>query len=111
MLRWWLSWEYSSVSGCPAEKVNQGQTCLFHCLNRFSFQISDAFKKFGISDSDSAVLIVLVHENEDKCNPEEITAHVEGRQISLEDLPTITDVAKVKKVCKKINNNNCIYVG
>ncbi|MBN3271355.1 TPRKB protein, partial [Polyodon spathula] len=59
--------------------------------------ISDAFKKFGISDGDSAVLIVLVCENEDKCNLEEITSHVEGQQIALEDLPMITDVAKVKK--------------
>ncbi|XP_041113485.1 EKC/KEOPS complex subunit TPRKB-like isoform X3 [Polyodon spathula] len=62
--------------------------------------ISDAFKKFGISDGDSAVLIVLIHENEDKCNLEEITAHVEGQQIALEDLSTITDVAKVKKLYK-----------
>uniref|UniRef100_A0A8D0DPS5 EKC/KEOPS complex subunit TPRKB n=1 Tax=Salvator merianae TaxID=96440 RepID=A0A8D0DPS5_SALMN len=62
--------------------------------------ISDAFKKFGISDTDSAVLIVVVKNQEKTLNLEDIVSQVEGQQVSLTDLPKITDVEKVKKVYK-----------
>ncbi|OXB81031.1 UNVERIFIED_CONTAM: hypothetical protein H355_004951 [Colinus virginianus] len=60
--------------------------------------ISDAFKKFGISDSDTAVLIVLVEDKEKTVNLEDIASQVEGQQVSLDELPQLTDIAKVKKV-------------
>ncbi|NXJ73493.1 TPRKB protein, partial [Trogon melanurus] len=60
--------------------------------------ISDAFKKFGISDSDTAVLIVLVVDGEKTVNLKDIASQVEGQQVSLDELPQLTDTAKVKKV-------------
>ncbi|KAM9246740.1 TP53RK-binding protein [Leptosomus discolor] len=62
--------------------------------------ISDAFKKFGISDSDTAVLIVLVVDTEKTVNLEAIASQVEGQQVSLDELPQLTDAAKVKKMYK-----------
>ncbi|XP_040451418.1 EKC/KEOPS complex subunit TPRKB [Falco naumanni] len=62
--------------------------------------ISDAFKKFGISDSDTAVLIVLVVDREKTVNLEDIASQVEGQQVSLDELPQLTDTAKVKKMYK-----------
>ncbi|XP_014819698.1 PREDICTED: EKC/KEOPS complex subunit TPRKB [Calidris pugnax] len=62
--------------------------------------ISDAFKKFGISDSDTAVLIVLVADSGKTINVEDIASQVEGQQVSLDELPQLTDTAKVKKLYK-----------
>lgn len=62
--------------------------------------ISDAFKKFGISDSDTAVLIVLVVDREKPVNLEDIASHVEGQQVALDELSQLTDTAKVKKMYK-----------
>ncbi|XP_050792325.1 EKC/KEOPS complex subunit TPRKB isoform X3 [Gopherus flavomarginatus] len=60
--------------------------------------ISDALKKFGISDNDSAVLIVLIEDKEKTVNLESIISQVEGQQVSLAELHKITDIAKVKKM-------------
>uniref|UniRef100_A0A8C9MP26 EKC/KEOPS complex subunit TPRKB n=2 Tax=Serinus canaria TaxID=9135 RepID=A0A8C9MP26_SERCA len=65
-----------------------------------SNNISDAFKKFGISDSDTAVLIVLVVDGDKNVNLADITSQVEGQQVSLDELPQLTDTAKVKKMYK-----------
>ncbi|NXC23901.1 TPRKB protein, partial [Campylorhamphus procurvoides] len=62
--------------------------------------ISDAFKKFGISDSDTAVLIVLVVDSDKTVNLECIQSQVEGQQVSLDELPQLTDTARVKKMYK-----------
>ncbi|NXW43786.1 TPRKB protein, partial [Nyctiprogne leucopyga] len=62
--------------------------------------ISDAFKKFGISDSDTAVLIVVVVDGEKNINLEDIASQVEGQQVSLDELPQLTDTDKVKKMYK-----------
>ncbi|XP_057273813.1 EKC/KEOPS complex subunit TPRKB [Pezoporus wallicus] len=62
--------------------------------------ISDAFKKFGISDSDTAVLIVLVVDKEKTVNLGDIVTQVEGQQVSLNELPQLTDTARVKKMYK-----------
>ncbi|XP_062928201.1 EKC/KEOPS complex subunit TPRKB isoform X1 [Mobula hypostoma] len=59
--------------------------------------ISDAFRKFGISDRDSALLIVLVYDGEKNSKLEDIISQVDGRQIPVQDFSTITDVAQVKK--------------
>ncbi|XP_053798131.1 EKC/KEOPS complex subunit TPRKB [Vidua chalybeata] len=65
-----------------------------------SNNISDAFKKFGISDSDTAVLIVLVVDGDKNVNLADIASQVEGQQVSLDELPQLTDTAKVKKMYK-----------
>ncbi|NXJ90887.1 TPRKB protein, partial [Corythaixoides concolor] len=65
-----------------------------------SNNISDAFKKFGISDSDTAVLIVLVVDREKNVNLADIASQVEGEQVPLDELPQLTDTAKVKKIYK-----------
>ncbi|KFQ30774.1 PREDICTED: EKC/KEOPS complex subunit TPRKB [Merops nubicus] len=65
-----------------------------------SNNISDAFKKFGISDSDTAVLIVLVVDRGKTVNLEDIASQVEGQQVPLDELPQLTDTAKVKKMYK-----------
>ncbi|NXK92497.1 TPRKB protein, partial [Formicarius rufipectus] len=62
--------------------------------------ISDAFKKFGISDSDTAVLVVLVVDSDKPVNLEDIASQVEGQQVSLDELPQLTDIARVKKMYK-----------
>ncbi|XP_029471248.1 EKC/KEOPS complex subunit TPRKB isoform X2 [Rhinatrema bivittatum] len=62
--------------------------------------ISEAFKRFGISDSDSAALIVLIEDGAKTVNPEEIVSQVEGQQVSVMELSTMADITKVKKMYK-----------
>ncbi|XP_030071622.1 EKC/KEOPS complex subunit TPRKB [Microcaecilia unicolor] len=62
--------------------------------------ISEAFKKFGISDSDSTVLIVLIEDGMKAVNPEEIASQVEGQQVSVMELSKMADIVKVKKIYK-----------
>ncbi|XP_072327763.1 EKC/KEOPS complex subunit TPRKB isoform X2 [Scyliorhinus torazame] len=62
--------------------------------------ISDAFRKFGISDSDTAVLVVLVHDGKRESHLEDIIRQVEGQQICVQDISSIADVAKIKKFYK-----------
>lgn len=62
--------------------------------------ISDAFKKFGISDSDTAVLIVVITDRGKTVNLEDIASQVEGQQVPLDELAQLTDTAKVKKMYK-----------
>ncbi|KAM9312779.1 EKC/KEOPS complex subunit TPRKB [Gastrophryne carolinensis] len=62
--------------------------------------ISEAFRKFGLSDSDSGVLVVLTDDGSKAWNPEEIPSHVDGQQVSLAELPQLTDLTKVRKIYK-----------
>ncbi|XP_044516352.1 EKC/KEOPS complex subunit TPRKB isoform X2 [Gracilinanus agilis] len=62
--------------------------------------ISEALKKFGVSDSDTSVLIVYVEEGEKRMNPEDLIAQVDGHQVSFDKLPEITDVTRLKKTYK-----------
>ncbi|XP_042367121.1 EKC/KEOPS complex subunit TPRKB [Plectropomus leopardus] len=62
--------------------------------------ISEAFKRFGISDSDVSVLVVLVHNKDESQLVSDITARVNGQQVPAEDVPSLTDFAKVKKLYK-----------
>ncbi|KAM4746945.1 EKC/KEOPS complex subunit TPRKB isoform 1-T2 [Rhinophrynus dorsalis] len=62
--------------------------------------ISEAFKKFGLSDSDSGVLVVLTDDGSKTVDPQEIISHVEGQQVPLTELSDLTDIAKVRKMYK-----------
>ncbi|XP_018941569.1 EKC/KEOPS complex subunit TPRKB isoform X2 [Cyprinus carpio] len=62
--------------------------------------ISEAFKRFGISDSDSAVHIVLIHNKDETLNIEDIIGKVDGQQMAVDRVSDLTDVAKIKKLYK-----------
>ncbi|KAL3977428.1 titin [Sarotherodon galilaeus] len=62
--------------------------------------ISDAFKRFGISDGDDSVLIVMVDSKDESQDVSDIAARVEGRQVPVEELSSLSDHAKIKKLYK-----------
>ncbi|XP_029901583.1 EKC/KEOPS complex subunit TPRKB [Myripristis murdjan] len=62
--------------------------------------ISEAFKRFGISDGDDCVLVVLVQSTDESQLLEEITAKVDGRQVPVEEISSLSDPAKIKKLYK-----------
>ncbi|XP_040886443.1 EKC/KEOPS complex subunit TPRKB [Toxotes jaculatrix] len=62
--------------------------------------ISEAFKRFGISDGDDSVMVVLVHNKDESQHLADITAKVDGRQVPVEDLSSLSDSAKIKKLYK-----------
>ncbi|XP_022605412.1 EKC/KEOPS complex subunit TPRKB [Seriola dumerili] len=62
--------------------------------------ISEAFKRFGISDGDDSVMVVVVHNKDESELLADITAKVEGRQIPVEDVSSLSDSAKIKKLYK-----------
>lgn len=62
--------------------------------------ISEAFKKFGISDGDDSVLVVLVQDQDDPPPLSDITSRVDGRQVPVDDVSSMSDTAKIKKLFK-----------
>ncbi|KAF7694057.1 EKC/KEOPS complex subunit TPRKB [Silurus meridionalis] len=62
--------------------------------------ISEAFKRFGISDNDHAVLIVLVHNKEEEYNKDDVQSKVDGQQIPADQMSSLSDFAKIKKLYK-----------
>lgn len=62
--------------------------------------ISEAFKRFGISDGDSSVLVVLVHHQDDPLLLSDIVSRVDGQQAPVDDVSSLSDTAKIKKFFK-----------
>ncbi len=75
------------------------------------WQISEAFKRFGISDSDSAVHIVLVYNKDETLNIEDIISKVDGEQMAVDRVSDLTDAAKIKKVCLLLHRTDVEQVG
>ncbi|KAI3366865.1 hypothetical protein L3Q82_009513 [Scortum barcoo] len=64
-------------------------------------KISEAFKKFGISDGDDSVLVILVHtKSEESQLLSDITDRVKGRPVPMEEISSLSDHAKIKKLYK-----------
>ncbi|KAG7253957.1 hypothetical protein CRUP_017090 [Coryphaenoides rupestris] len=69
--------------------------------------ISEAFRRFGISDADDSVLVVLVTTTDDDVDDDErsravadIVERVDGRQVPVAELPTLSDVTQIRKLYK-----------
>uniref|UniRef100_A0A8C6V339 EKC/KEOPS complex subunit TPRKB n=1 Tax=Neogobius melanostomus TaxID=47308 RepID=A0A8C6V339_9GOBI len=62
--------------------------------------ISEAFKRFGISDGDGSVLVVLVHNQDDPPSLSDIIRQVDGQQAPVDDVSSLSDTAKIKKFFK-----------
>ncbi|XP_034434404.1 EKC/KEOPS complex subunit TPRKB isoform X2 [Hippoglossus hippoglossus] len=63
--------------------------------------ISEAFKRFGISDGDDSVMVVIIHDKKNESQlVEDIVTKVDGRQVPVEDLSSLSDSAKIRKLYK-----------
>uniref|UniRef100_A0A3P8SKK2 EKC/KEOPS complex subunit TPRKB n=1 Tax=Amphiprion percula TaxID=161767 RepID=A0A3P8SKK2_AMPPE len=62
--------------------------------------ISEAFKRFGISDGDESVMVVVVHKKDEVQLLSDVTARVDGQQVPVEDVSSLSDPAKIKKLYK-----------
>lgn len=63
-----------------------------------SMQISEAFKRFGLSDRDLSVLVVVVHGNDELQAVADVTAMVDGQQLPVDQVSSLSDLEKIRKV-------------
>lgn len=62
--------------------------------------ISEAFKRFGISDKDDSVLVVVVHAKDELHAVSDITAMVGGQQLPVDEVSSLSDLEKIRKFYK-----------
>nr|XP_020508940.1 EKC/KEOPS complex subunit TPRKB [Labrus bergylta] len=62
--------------------------------------ISEAFKRFGISDGDESVMVVLVHSRDEPQPLSDIVARVNGQQVAVEDVSSLSSNTKIQKLYK-----------
>lgn len=55
-----------------------------------------------MSDSDNAVHIVLVHLKDETQHVIDVMTKVDGQQIPVEEVSTLSDAPKIRKVCRLI---------
>lgn len=70
-----------------------------HCFIKllFIFQISESFRKFGMSDNDSSVFVVLINDPDNKVM-NLLASKIQGTQSPIEDVKNLTDESLVRKV-------------
>ena len=62
-------------------------------------QITEAFRKIGIGDKDTAILVAVVGEEEKaEQSFQTMKTLLKGRQVSLDELPSLADVPAIQKV-------------
>lgn len=66
-------------------------------MSRF-LQITEALRRYGVSDSSTSLFVVRVASPDLPDVPEKMHAVVNGTIVSLSDLSTLTDWAAIKKV-------------
>ncbi|KAI0229839.1 hypothetical protein LSAT2_019764 [Lamellibrachia satsuma] len=64
-----------------------------------SLQISDAFRRFGMGDKDTSVLLVQIHSR-GQGTLSQVAEHVQGEMVNLSRLQQLNDVNRIKKVYK-----------
>lgn len=69
-----------------------------HMCMSLLWQISEAFKRFGISDGSDSVLVVLVHREDESQLLLDIAARVNGQQVPVDDVSSLSDQAQIRKV-------------
>ncbi|KAK5602557.1 hypothetical protein CRENBAI_008997 [Crenichthys baileyi] len=63
--------------------------------------ISEAFKRFGISDRDDSALLVVVHGKDDELQAvSDIMAMVDGQQLPVDEVSSLSDLEKIRKLYK-----------
>ncbi|CAJ1054420.1 EKC/KEOPS complex subunit TPRKB [Xyrichtys novacula] len=62
--------------------------------------ISEAFKRFGISDGDDSVMVVLVYDRNESPSLSNIVAKVDGQQVPVGDLSSLSNLTKIKQLYK-----------
>ncbi|XP_015252520.1 PREDICTED: EKC/KEOPS complex subunit TPRKB [Cyprinodon variegatus] len=63
-------------------------------------KISEAFKRFGIADRDTSVLVVVVHSKDEPQAVSNITAMVDGQQLPVDQVSSLSDLEKIRKLYK-----------
>lgn len=64
-----------------------------------SKNISDAFRRFGMGDKDTSVLLVQIH-SQGQGTISQVAKHVQGEMVNLSRLQYLSDVNKIKKIYK-----------
>uniref|UniRef100_A0A3P9LX00 EKC/KEOPS complex subunit TPRKB n=1 Tax=Oryzias latipes TaxID=8090 RepID=A0A3P9LX00_ORYLA len=62
--------------------------------------ISEAFKRFGISHQDRSLLVVVVHSRDDSEVLSHIAIRVDGQEVPVEEFSSLSDPAKIRKLYK-----------
>ncbi|XP_019732686.1 EKC/KEOPS complex subunit TPRKB isoform X2 [Hippocampus comes] len=91
---------FKEVQNAAELRQNAVEGIIKGALIKANMLISEAFKRFGISDGDNSVLVVLVHNKEESQLMSDILTKVDGVQIPVDDLSSISDLEKIKKLYK-----------
>ena len=91
------SYEFSTHSTCGVLLLLLSTMSKKLTTGCFSLQISDAFRRFGMGNKDTSLLLVQIH-NQGEETLSQIAKNVQGEMVNLSRLQQLTDVTKIKKV-------------